>query len=128
MKKQLFLFVLLSFSLITCKKDENKTNTVTYDNLNTKNISKIGFGSCFLQQFFTAEIFDEIDKKKPEVFLGLGDMIYSDEFFGGGTHDTDWASYLTGQIQRIGEYGSVPIISLEIYYSRHVGRPRLWYE
>ncbi|MBL7799628.1 MAG: alkaline phosphatase family protein [Chitinophagales bacterium] len=105
MKKLFFLCILFSFTLITCKKDDSKTNTITYDNLNTKNVSKIALGSCFLQQFFTAEIYDEIDKKNPEVFLGLGDMIYSDEFFGGGTHDTDWAQYLTG---RYNELGTMP--------------------
>jgi alkaline phosphatase D len=97
MKKQLLLLLVLSFSLMTCKKDNPKTDTITYDNLNPQNISKIGFGSCFLQQFFPATIFNEIDKKNPEIFLGLGDMIYSDEFFSPDKHNSDWFDYLTGR-------------------------------
>lgn len=92
MKRSLFIATVLILLLANCKKD----STVTYDNLNTRNVSKIAFGSCYLQQFTnTQTIFNTIDSKNPDMYLNLGDMIYSDEFFSGNTHQNDWEQYLT---------------------------------
>ena len=95
MKKGFYLFLAFTVFIAACKKDT--TTSVTYDNLNTKTISKIALGSCFLQQSFVTQssIFDKIDAKNPELYLSLGDAVYSDDYFTGNPHDTDWASYLT---------------------------------
>lgn len=101
MKKNILLVLSLSFLLITCKK-ETTTNAIVYDNLNTKTISKIAFGSCFLQQFYQPTIFNEIDKKNPELYLSLGDAIYSDDYATFTSHDSDWAPYLTMRYAQLG--------------------------
>lgn len=95
MKKIAIAAIALILLVSNCKKETE--NGVTYDNLNTTNISNIALGSCFFQQFGASQaVFNVIDSKNPDIFLNLGDFIYSDDYLNpNNPHNDDWEAYLT---------------------------------
>lgn len=129
MKKNTLLTVLciatLTIAIQACKKDKSTPEPtvvetiITYDNDNpSTTLSRIAFGSCFFQQAFSPKVFSYIQQKNPELYVGLGDNIYSDDY-SGDLHLDDWYDYLTGCYAQLGDSvafqdfrASVPIIAI----------------
>ena len=131
MKKNTLLAVLFIVILIitveACKKDKSAPETepvvtesiITYDNDNpSTTLTSIAFGSCFFQQAFSPTIFSYIQQKNPELYVALGDNIYSDDY-SGDLHLDDWYDYLTMRYSQLGDsvvfqnfQANVPILAI----------------
>lgn len=117
---------ILVIAIQACKKDKGAVagpiaveTPIAYDNDNpSTTLTRIAFGSCFFQQGFSPTVFSYIQQKKPELYIGLGDNIYSDDY-SGNLHLNDWFEYLTGRYSQLGDSlvfqefrANVPILAI----------------
>lgn len=125
MKNNIVFILLISTLFSACKKEKDDPTppmvspvVITYDNDHpATTLTHIAFGSCFFQQSFSPTIFYYIQQKNPELYLGLGDNIYSDDYTG-NQHLSDWETYLTMRYSQLGDSAvfqtfraNVPIIT-----------------
>lgn len=69
MKIRIFLLLLIPFWALSCQKENVENQTVILKN--------IAFGSCN-NQWFDMRIFNKIRDQNPDLYLALGDNMYSD--------------------------------------------------
>jgi alkaline phosphatase D len=108
MNKLMILPLALLLGITACKKDKKEeviTEPLVYPNDHpATQLNRIAFGSCFFQQLLPQNIFTYIEAKNPDLYLGIGDNIYSDDY-SGANHDNDWTTYLTAKYKQISTGG-----------------------
>lgn len=109
--KNNFLYIFLISTVFSACKSQKEDSVpapvppvvITYDNDQpTTTLTHIAFGSCFFQQAKRPTIFSYIQQKNPQLYLGLGDNIYSDDY-SGNQHLSDWETYLTMRYSQLGD-------------------------